>query len=173
MTLFLVRHGATDWSEAGRFNGHTDISLNELGRRQATALRPSLEQLELDSIFSSDLVRCRETAEIAIGSGTPDARLRELDFGELEGLTWEACSPEVQTALLAFDGFAAPGGEPVAALRRRLAEFIGELAPGRHLLFTHGGVIRLLLRSVGRDERVPPGGLVSLEGGSWEALEGG
>ena len=73
--LWLVRHGATDWSEAGRFNGWTDVSLNELGRRQSERLRDHLLATEFDGIWSSDLVRATETATLAAaGPAVPDRR---------------------------------------------------------------------------------------------------
>jgi probable phosphoglycerate mutase len=163
VTLFLVRHGATDWTEAGRFNGMTDVPLNEAGRAQARQLKTELAGMSFVSVLSSDLVRALETAELAAGTAAVDGRLRELDFGELEGKTWDECSPETQESLLAFDTFVAPGGESVGALAQRVRELVGDLGSGDHLLFTHGGVIRLLLRAAGRDERVHPGQLVQLE----------
>lgn len=161
--LTLVRHGATDLSDAGRFNGWTDVSLNERGRAQALALRDRLSSA-YDGIWSSDLSRATETAAIASVVATPDRRLRELDFGELEGEAWDGCSPDLQRSLLGFDSFAAPGGESTRQLRDRVDDFIAFLEPGRHLLFTHGGVIRVLLRAYGQDRRVEPGEIVELSG---------
>ena len=159
--LWLVRHGATDWSEAGRFNGWTDVSLNELGRRQSERLRDHLSATEFDGIWSSDLVRATETASLAAaGTAVPDRRLREIDFGALEGLTWAQCPAHVREALVAFEGFEAPRGESVTRLRDRVLEFVDGLSHGEHLVFTHGGVIRVLSRGADRDVNVPPGGLL-------------
>jgi 2,3-bisphosphoglycerate-dependent phosphoglycerate mutase len=163
--LWLVRHGATDWSEAGRFNGRTDVSLNELGRRQSERLRERLRATEFDGIWRSDLVRATETARLA-GAGTafPDRRLREIDFGALEGLTWAQCPGHVQEALVAFDGFEAPGGESVRNLTDRVLDFVDGLSDGSHLVFTHGGVIRALLRGSGCDVKPAPGELLRVDG---------
>jgi probable phosphoglycerate mutase len=158
--LWLVRHGATEWSAAGRLNGWTDISLNELGRRQSERLRLHLRAVEFDGIWSSDLSRATETARLAAGRAVPDRRLRELDFGDLEGRTWAECSPNVQGELLAFEGFAAPGGESVRRLRDRVLHFVNGLSNGDHLVFTHGGVIRVLLREADCDLQVEPGELL-------------
>ena len=161
--LWLVRHGATDWSESGRFNGWTDVSLNELGRRQSERLREQLQTTEFDGMWSSDLVRATQTARLAAaGDAVPDRRLREIDFGDLEGLTWAECPPRLREALVAFEGFEAPGGESVTQLRDRVLEFVDGLSDGDHLVFTHGGVIRMLSRGVDGDVNVPPGGLLRL-----------
>ena len=68
----------------------------------------------------------------------------------------------MQGALLEFEGFEAPGGESTTALRQRMVSFLRGLPGGEHVLFTHGGVIRVLLREAGRDARVAPGELVRL-----------
>lgn len=110
--------------------------------------------------WSSDLLRATETARLAVGSTATDPRLRELNFGHLEGKTWDECPADVKESLLRFDGFTAPGGESVSELRTRVLEFVGELSDGDHVLFTHGGVVRILLREVCRDVRVAPGDVV-------------
>jgi 2,3-bisphosphoglycerate-dependent phosphoglycerate mutase len=162
VSLWLVRHGATDWSEVGRFNGWTDVPLNERGRAQARSLAPLLPRSDLAGVWSSDLVRAVETARLALGDSIPDARLRELDFGRLEGRRWEELEPAVQDALLGFEAFSAPGGESMAGLLQRVTACVDALPEGEHVLFTHGGVIRALLRRSGRDERILPGGVVRL-----------
>jgi 2,3-bisphosphoglycerate-dependent phosphoglycerate mutase len=160
--LWLVRHGATDWSDAGRLTGWRDIPLNDVGRRQAQLLRRRLRSTPFDGIWSSDLSRAMDTADLAVGGARADERLRELDFGELEGRTWDQCSPEVQAELVSFDCFEARGGESVFELRSRIFAFTDTLSDGKHLVFTHGGVIRVLLRLMGRDHPVPPAGLIQL-----------
>jgi probable phosphoglycerate mutase len=165
MRLWLVRHGATDWSDAGRLNGWTDIPLNDLGRRQARDLHRGLGAKDFDGVWSSDLSRASETALLVVGPAATDGRLRELDFGRLEGLSWAECPAAIQNELLAFDEFVAPGGESVGNLRDRVLEFLGELSPGDHLVFTHGGVIRLLSREADRDVTVQPGALLRIDGG--------
>jgi probable phosphoglycerate mutase len=162
LTLWLARHGATDWSDAGRLCGWADVPLNAAGRRQARALRARLAGRRFASVLASDLSRAAETAAIAIGGAVPDPRLRELHFGELEGRTWAELDPGARAGLLAFEGFRAPGGESVEDLRRRVLAVVHALPPGEHLLVTHGGVIRLLLGPAGASTRVAPGGLVRL-----------
>jgi probable phosphoglycerate mutase len=161
--LHLVRHGSTDRSDAGRFNGTIDVSLNETGRSQARALATTLEGRSFAGVWTSDLVRCVETAALAWGTATVDPRLRELDFGELEGRIWDELDESMRQELIAFESFSAPGGESVDLLRARVARFVGDLSPGDHLVFTHGGVIRSLLRAHGGDRRVEPGSLVVVD----------
>ncbi len=160
--LWLVRHGATAWSETGRLNGWTDVPLNERGRLQARRLEGELAARSFAGVWTSDLSRSTETARLAAFEGVTDERLREIDFGELEGRTWDECPHEAREALLAFDDFEAPGGETVAQLRRRVHEFAAGLGEGDHLVFTHGGVIRLLLREAGGDASIAPGGLARI-----------
>jgi len=166
MMLWLARHGATDWSDGGRFNGWTDVPLNERGLRQAHDLATSLELSDGATIWSSDLIRARATAA-ALGPPRVDPRLRELDFGDLEGLTWDQCDLGIREALVAFDGFTAPDGESVAALGARIDAFLADLVlegpgHGKHVVVTHGGVIRFLLRRYSEDRHVAPGEAVLL-----------
>jgi probable phosphoglycerate mutase len=163
VALDLVRHGATVHGEEGRFSGWARVPLSADGRRQAREVGRSLRGRRYDGVWSSDLPRAMETARLASLDAVIDPRLRELDFGELEGARWEDIPANLQAELVTFDGFRAPGGESVDELRERVRSFISDLAPGAHLLVTHGGVIRSLLRQAGRDETVPHGGLVRLE----------
>ncbi len=149
--LFLVRHGETDWNSAHRFLGWTDRPLNRRGRRQAVALTGVLSVWEFQRVVSSDLRRATETARLAGFEPAVDPAWRELDFGDLEGLVWDEIDPSTQRALVAFDGFVPPGGEPVAMFRERVIAAADGLGPGRHLVFTHGGVIRLLRRLCGAE----------------------
>lgn len=160
--IWLLRHGSTPSSEAGRFLGWTDEGLSRAGRAEALELRRRVAATGAKTVWSSDLRRALETSRLVAGEPTADARLRELDFGDLEGLTWQQCSPAQRAALTRFDGFRAPSGESVEELGKRVHAFLEELPAGQHLLVTHGGVIRLLLREIGDPRGVPPCGLVQL-----------
>jgi broad specificity phosphatase PhoE len=111
-------------------------------------------------MWCSDLRRATDTARLSLVEAGDDPRLRELDFGSLEGADWGSLPERVRTELLEFDGFRAPGGESVTDLRARVLDLVDELGAGTHLLVTHGGVIRTLLRLGGRDAIIPPGGTV-------------
>jgi len=166
MRLWLVRHGATEWSEQGRLCGWTDIPLSSQGRSQAGPLRPRLHHRVFDGVWTSDLTRASEFAQLAAGPAVADRRLREIDFGDLEGKLWRECDPPTRDALARFDGFVAPGGESVTQLELRVGEFVSEIGSGEHLVFTHGGVVRLLTRRHGVVSHPAPGELTILEWGS-------
>jgi len=138
-TLLLVRHGETDWNADGRLQGHTNRPLSEFGRRQAQQLAAELESEELEAIYSSDLARARETAEI-VGErlGLPvalDPDLREKDWGNWEGLT------AVERDRVEFVGESTEAHQErmLGALRRISERHPGE---GRILVVTHGGSMR-------------------------------
>ena len=87
-TLYLVRHGETDWNVKGLLQGHTDIDLNKTGIKQAKELAKKLRRIKFAISFSSDLLRARRTAEIiatekkiAVKTTTT---LRERKFGRFE-----------------------------------------------------------------------------------------
>ncbi len=148
--VVLVRHGQTVWNAEERLAGWTDVALTALGRSQAGALRPALEGERFEGVWSSDLQRAVETARLAYGEPSTDRRLREMNFGALEGERWRELDARHALGLKAFEGFEAPQGESIEALEARVLGFMGELASGRHLIFTHGGVIRLLTRRLGK-----------------------
>jgi probable phosphoglycerate mutase len=165
LELWLVRHGETPASRDRKLAGWTNVPLTAEGERQAAALRPRLDGHAFDSVWSSDLDRALRTARLAWGEPRVDARLREMSFGELEGRSWETLAPGQQGALMRFSGFDTPGGESFEALRARVLSLVDSLAPGRHLFFTHGGVVRLLSREAGEDSFVPTGTLLVLDWG--------
>jgi len=158
-TLILARHGETDWNRDGRWQGHADEPLNERGRAQAQALADELAGEEVAAVYSSDLGRARETAEIVatrLGLDTLveiDPRLREVHVGGWSGLTMaeiEARFPDGVARWQAGDpAHAFDGGESYAAMGRRVVEAVEEIAarhPGeRVLVVLHGGPIRSLL----------------------------
>jgi probable phosphoglycerate mutase len=90
-TIGIVRHGITDWNGEKRLQGHTDIPLNEAGRRQAELVGKRMSGETWDVVYSSDLSRANETARIAVERHglviTKDVRLRETYFGEIERTT--------------------------------------------------------------------------------------
>jgi alpha-ribazole phosphatase len=157
MRLLLVAHAETDWSAQGLFQGHTDIPLNDRGRRQALRLQQHLLQEPFQAVLASDLLRAKETADIlARPHGIcvqRDARLRELHFGEWEGLTYAEIQERHPNALTSWQETpllaSPPNGECLPDLARRLQDFLGDLSDyprdGTILLVAHRGALRALL----------------------------
>jgi broad specificity phosphatase PhoE len=152
-TLLLARHGETDWNRDRRWQGHSDPPLNETGRRQARDLAARMEHEQLEAVYSSDSRRARETAEI-VGArlGLPvksDARLREVSFGEWEGLTSDQIGRRYADAFARWEAGERPlrpGIEPDEAMAGRVLEALREIAEehpdGRVLVVTSGGPLR-------------------------------
>ncbi|MER3480661.1 MAG: histidine phosphatase family protein [Meiothermus sp.] len=164
LELWLVRHGETPWNREGRLCGWSDPPLTPWGRQQALALAPWLAQTAFDGVFSSDLQRAIQTARLAHAKPPQlQPALRELNFGALEGLRWAELPEEHQAALLNFEGFQAPQGESTEQFRERVYGFFEGSSPGRYLVFTHGGVLRLVLRDLGQEGFLPPCAAVGLD----------
>ena len=146
--LVLVRHAETPLSAAGRFTGRRDDpSLSELGRSQATALRPRLQRFAIDRVICSPARRARETCELAgYGEGAAlDERLLEWDYGDYSGLTLAEIRERNPGWRLWRDG--APGGERPEQVELRVDDLLGELrgtAAGTVCLFAHGHLLRVL-----------------------------
>lgn len=162
LELWLVRHGETTWNAEHKICGWFDAPLTPRGKAMARALRPRLQGCTFDGVWSSDLCRAVETGRLAYAEPEPDPRLRELDFGPLEGLDWTTMCPLRQAAVRAFDEHCTEGGETISQLQSRVFHFVEGLKSGRHLLFVHAGVIRALLRPVQADQFVPPTSLARI-----------
>ena len=155
LEVWLIRHGETEWNRLRRWQGQSDVELNETGIAQAKALGARLGNYAFDAVWSSDLKRAAATAQLALPDVAPrtDVRLRELHFGELEGKRWDELTPEQQEMLNRWRtdpyGFAPTGGEQYHELESRARAWLHELPPeGRLAVFTHGGTVRALLSSV-------------------------
>ena len=154
MKLLLVRHGQTDWNIARRFQGQSDIPLNEVGKKQAKALANRLLNQPFDFVYSSDLQRATETAKIICKSEWhPDLRLREVNFGDWEGLTYNEIKEKHPDPLSAWENDiyknAPPNGETLEQLSARVQSMLGELYAKRQdqtvLIVAHGGVLQTLI----------------------------
>lgn len=155
--VWLVRHGETVWNAQRKISGWVDVELSERGQQMARDLRPRLHTEEFEGVWSSDLQRALHTAQLAYGRpARQDVRLRELDFGPLEGEDWTLIPQHQQREVLAFSEDCTFGGEKISVFEERVFAFLDELSPGRHLLFVHAGVIRVALRRAQADKFVPP-----------------
>jgi glucosyl-3-phosphoglycerate phosphatase len=154
--IVLWRHGRTEWNATGRFQGQTDIDLDEIGRAQAWQSARRLAALEPDLLISSDLRRTRDTmAALAEITGKPiqlDERLRETFAGEWQGLTGAEIAshyPEEYKAWRAGDPLLkVGGGETRQDVAERMAAAVRDIAArladdGLAVLTSHGGAARL------------------------------
>lgn len=174
--VYLARHGQTEWNAAGRLQGHTDVPLDETGRAQAFGLGESLRGARITTVVVSDLARARATGDIvatSLGVTAPtivDPELRERRFGVFEGLTREECAQHHGDAWRAWcDHAIAPASgeqsEEVVARFGRAMERAAALAGphGNALVVSHGGAMRLWLRSVLRRSIDPIGNTAVFE----------
>jgi broad specificity phosphatase PhoE len=168
LSLILIRHGETDWNTQQRIQGQRDLPLNETGRRQALNLRPMLATAFTESaapvhVLSSDLQRALQTAQIAIngqGAIETDLRLREINYGEWEGLDRPAleqrCPAEATRWFRGDDfDFKPHGGESLRELHQRLEAFhqavilpLIQPQPQRVIIFTHGAALMAYLNVI-------------------------
>lgn len=150
-TIGLIRHGSTAWNKEGRVQGHTDNSLDAEGLQQAQLLAERLSTEQWDYIYSSDLLRARQTAEvIAERLGLEITGLapgiREMYAGLIEGTTQQERIERWGTDWKTLD----LGLETPEASELRGSEVIEEIAarhPGSHILIvSHGAILRSSLR---------------------------
>lgn len=161
--IWLVRHGETTYNAARRIAGWCDPPLTDLGRKQAAAVGPKLDGADFDSVWSSDLQRAVETSRLAWGEAVPDPRIRECNFGVYEGLPFDEVDAADASFFMGFRDFNMPEGDSHESFLTRIEGFVNELVPGRHLLFVHGGVIRILTQDLGVDRFVGTGSVVGVD----------
>jgi len=152
--LLFVRHGTTGPNWQGKFIGATDVGLAGKGPEQARHLGIVLRRFSPQICFASPMTRVRQTMEFAqIGCPVQeDSRLKEIDFGAWEGMTFDDIAvryPDMVDAWAAYEeSFFFPDGERVADFIGRLTGMLDALL-GRPeeiiLVATHGGVIRTMI----------------------------
>jgi len=155
--LLLVRHGLTEFNEDRRFMGHSDIELSAAGRRQAERLRDYLADEKIDAVYSSDLKRAVEMAEVICEGRGLDIitcpELRECNYGTCEGLTFGEINdnyPDVAEKCINFTlELEFPEGECFTDFFERTSRFIERLeeyGPSETVLISsHDGPLKILL----------------------------
>ena len=184
MKLLLIRHGQTEWTAAKRFQGKSDIPLNQGGFREAGEIAEALEKYRPTRLYTSALQRAKETAaqiaeKLKLRPAT-DPRLNEIDFGRWEGSSYNDLS---RAASLEFQKWCEgklskpPGGESIASLSRRVGKFLKETLANHSeetvALVSHGGTIKMFFHKVLKSERssiwsfrIDPGSISLIEGDS-------
>lgn len=155
--VIFVRHGETTWNHSGRYQGHSDIPLNEKGLQQAELVAQRLAGKTISAIYSSDLRRALQTAEVIATQHSlfpmvlPE--FREVNFGLWEGLTYEkimAVWPEVLSEIYSKPGSTIiPEGESFYDVQRRTMIGLEKCIANHHdetiVIVSHGGTMRVLL----------------------------
>ena len=152
--LFFVRHGITEWNEQKRYLGQTNQGLLKNKLHQLDRLKSELQSKEFDRIFTSDLQRCLETLDYfeLQQKATLDDRLREMNFGDWEGKTYNELKDVTayQNWLENWEVTCIPNGESGKVFSSRIDSFFQDLfqqsndleRTQKYLIITHGGVIR-------------------------------
>ena len=182
--VVLWRHGQTDWNLANRFQGHSDIPLNETGIDQARRAAPLLYGLRPSKIISSDLIRAKQTAqELANISRLPihiDPGLRETNGGKWEGRTGaENRADDYEKFVNWLDGNDEPAGDfgerrseiairAVTAIESALEKEIETL-----VVVTHGGTARIIIGKMLGLPMTQWASIGGLSNASWSILENG
>ncbi|MBF0297441.1 MAG: histidine phosphatase family protein [Oligoflexia bacterium] len=165
--IYCFRHGETDWNKEKRFQGLTDITLNETGRNQANSLIPIIAKLNIKTIYSSPLKRAVETANIIAKSLNLNVikidDLQEVNTGKASGLLYEEVDnifgggsfENWKSTLPEHDSFGFPDGETKLALRQRAVKTILDIAEHsseqNFAVVTHGFFLKQLLLDLGSE----------------------
>ncbi len=175
--IYFVRHGLTDWNVLGKVQGHSDIPLNEEGKKQAKNLAKKLTNVNFYRVFSSDLIRAKQTAEIIALEKKLTVQvtkaLRERCFGKLEGIEWKKNQKQLDLIwkklkkLTDVDKKLLNLGEieDNEQLMGRFIPFVRKVAisyPKKNILMvTHGGLLRAFLIHLGYgDDKTLPSGCI-------------
>ena len=131
--LYLIRHGETDWNTVRRFQGWTDIELNEKGLRQAELLGKRFENIPVDEVYASPLKRAVKTA---------------LPVAKAAGVELKTCEFLTHPQQMTFPGNVGDGS--FAAVERRIKKGFDEILDGKDdvkiAVVSHGGIIRLMIK---------------------------
>ncbi|UYP47481.1 2,3-bisphosphoglycerate-dependent phosphoglycerate mutase [Candidatus Lokiarchaeum ossiferum] len=156
MNIYLIRHGETDWNKQGKIQGHMDIALNQQGRLQAKILASKFKNIKIDRIYTSDLLRASQTAEI-INKTTKslliaDERLRERNYGDWQNYSWSEVhsqNPNLKEEWRTNPVHSRPPkGESLHDLYNRITRFLSELiseAKNNILIVAHNSPLKILI----------------------------
>lgn len=164
MKLYIIRHGETDWNVKRRFQGRSDIPLNEEGRRLARITSEALQDVPFTRIYTSPLKRAYETAMIIKGNRNipiiEEPQIIEIGFGEYEGLccgkdNYNIPDPEFMNFFEKPEAYKPPkGAESIEELKQRTADFLDKIVHNKAMendtivISTHGAALRGLLSAI-------------------------
>lgn len=161
--FYFFRHGETDWNKANRCQGHTDVPLNQTGVLQAVDLSKKIKNINLEIIFSSDLIRAKETALIVSNQNSIDlnfsSNFREMNYGKAEGMLYEEAKNtfgedlwfNIHNYKVDFDHIGFPDGEKRIEARNRFLLELNQIIKSTSYknigISTHGGIMRNVIHS--------------------------
>lgn len=156
MNIYLVRHGQTSENKKGTYYGKLDVGLNKKGIEQIENTSRFFQEKHIDIAYISNTKRAYETAKIILdGKNIPilkDNRLRETDFGDFEGKSFEEISKNYPEECMLWQkdwkNFRPPHGETYMEMYKRVSSFMNELKDIKYdnvLIITHSGVIKSIL----------------------------
>ncbi len=164
MRLYIIRHGETEWNVLKRFQGRSDIPLNDEGRRLARITAEALREVPFSRIYTSPLKRAYETAMIIKADRDipviEEPRIIEIGFGEYEGLCcgkehYNIPDPDFMNFFEKPEAYKPPrGAEGIDELKARTADFLQEIVYNIDmendtvLVSTHGAALRGLLSNI-------------------------
>ena len=148
--IYIIRHGKTELNKANALQGRSNYPLNEEGILQAKEAAKRLEGITFSHVFTSPLVRAKDTASIVVPNvkAVTDVRLIEMDYGPYEGMTLQNPAPEVLHFFKDFVHNEAPEGmETLSSVVKRAGEFIEEIKDlqGNILISTHAILMKGIL----------------------------
>jgi alpha-ribazole phosphatase len=157
-SVYLIRHGETEYNQRGCYYGWTDCSLTDRGIEQAKALRDVFEHIDYDIILCSDLKRAADTARIISDSKelVLDSRLREMNFGHWEGKSYVAIEKEYQEDwslwLKDWKNSSPTAGESTMEMYSRICSFVAEILDKykdkKIVIVGHNGSLRMIAVSL-------------------------
>ena len=163
MKIYFIRHGETQWNKEKRLQGRSDIPLNEYGKELALITAKAMKEIPFDIIYSSPLIRAKETAQILdFGRNLPileDDRLVEMSFGEGEGESLPMIHTHPELKLYNFihnpASYTPPeGGESFEQVYKRCKSFVEDIIlPAEKqydcmLIVAHGALIRGMIHCI-------------------------
>jgi broad specificity phosphatase PhoE len=155
-TVFLVRHGVTDWHAERKVLGHRDVGLNATGLEQARMVAAALKDLPIGEVISSPMLRAVQTSEIVAEQYgieiARDPRLADFRVGKWEGMAYDEVVASAEYQRFVADPVAEriPGGEDLKQIRDRsigaVEQAIGDMPAGESVVIvTHAGIVRVVL----------------------------
>jgi len=145
--LLIIRHGQTEWSKTGKHTGRTDIPITDVGRDEARAAARTLDGWNIDAVYTSPLIRARETAElVGFSDAIIDNDLMEWDYGVYEGIR----TAETRLEIADWSVWTHPiiGGESVEQVGARVDAFFERLDDAdaeTAVVFAHGHLLSILI----------------------------